>query len=275
MRPAGRRPRGARGGQPLPQPARAPARRPALEPALALLRGARRPARRAAGHTLRSVGVDAWGVDYALLDERGRVLGLPFHYRDERTVGHGRARAMRACPREAMYRTHRHPDDADQHGLPAARRGGRREPRGGLAHRARARSARQLAQRRGGERGHGGLDDRAARCPQRPLGGRADRAARAAVAHLRRDRRARHARRRRCSPTTSSATCPCAPLPPTTRPRRSWPRRCAIATPPSSRAARGRCSALEVDEPVLDEDASASTSPTSAASTARRACCAT
>jgi rhamnulokinase len=33
------------------------------------------------------VGVDTWGVDYALLDERGRVLGLPFHYRDGRTAG--------------------------------------------------------------------------------------------------------------------------------------------------------------------------------------------
>jgi rhamnulokinase len=36
---------------------------------------------------LRGVGVDAWGVDYALLDDRGRVLGLPFHYRDGRTAG--------------------------------------------------------------------------------------------------------------------------------------------------------------------------------------------
>ena len=34
---------------------------------------------------LGGVGVDAWGVDYALLDARGRVLGLPFHYRDPRT----------------------------------------------------------------------------------------------------------------------------------------------------------------------------------------------
>ena len=33
------------------------------------------------------VGVDTWGVDYALLDARGRVLGLPFHYRDGRTAG--------------------------------------------------------------------------------------------------------------------------------------------------------------------------------------------
>jgi rhamnulokinase len=39
---------------------------------------------RAAG-PLRGIGVDTWGVDYALLDERGRVLGLPFHYRDGRS----------------------------------------------------------------------------------------------------------------------------------------------------------------------------------------------
>ncbi|HET6173611.1 MAG TPA: rhamnulokinase family protein [Gaiellales bacterium] len=58
----------------------------------------------AAEHTLRSVGVDAWGVDYALLDERGRVLGLPFHYRDERTVGMVE-RAHARVPSDQMYRT--------------------------------------------------------------------------------------------------------------------------------------------------------------------------
>jgi rhamnulokinase len=42
---------------------------------------------RAAGRGLRGVGVDTWGVDYALLDGDGRVLGLPFHYRDARTDG--------------------------------------------------------------------------------------------------------------------------------------------------------------------------------------------
>ena len=31
-----------------------------------------------------SVGVDTWGVDYALLDKNGRLLGLPFAYRDVR-----------------------------------------------------------------------------------------------------------------------------------------------------------------------------------------------
>jgi rhamnulokinase len=53
---------------------------------------------------LRSVGVDAWGVDYALLDAGGRVLGLPFHYRDERTVGMVE-RAHARVPREELYRT--------------------------------------------------------------------------------------------------------------------------------------------------------------------------
>jgi rhamnulokinase len=36
---------------------------------------------------LGGVGIDTWGVDYALLDARGQVLGLPFHYRDLRTRG--------------------------------------------------------------------------------------------------------------------------------------------------------------------------------------------
>jgi rhamnulokinase len=33
------------------------------------------------------IGVDAWGVDYCLLDEHGRLLGNPYHYRDPRTQG--------------------------------------------------------------------------------------------------------------------------------------------------------------------------------------------
>jgi rhamnulokinase len=51
---------------------------------------------------LRGVGVDAWGVDYALLDGRGRVLGLPFHYRDRRTEGMI-ARAHARVPRDELY----------------------------------------------------------------------------------------------------------------------------------------------------------------------------
>ncbi len=37
--------------------------------------------------SIRSIGIDSWAVDYALL-RGGRVLGEPFHYRDERTA-HG------------------------------------------------------------------------------------------------------------------------------------------------------------------------------------------
>ena len=33
------------------------------------------------------IGIDAWGVDYCLLDERDRLLGNPYHYRDGRTHG--------------------------------------------------------------------------------------------------------------------------------------------------------------------------------------------
>ena len=36
---------------------------------------------------LESVGVNTWGVDYALLDDEGLPLGLPFAYRDARTTG--------------------------------------------------------------------------------------------------------------------------------------------------------------------------------------------
>jgi len=51
---------------------------------------------------LRGVGVDAWGVDYALLDERHRILGLPFHYRDRRTEGQA-GRAFARVPAAELY----------------------------------------------------------------------------------------------------------------------------------------------------------------------------
>ena len=46
--------------------------------------------------------MDTWGVDYALLDGDGRVLGLPFHYRDARTEGMV-ARAHARVPAAEMY----------------------------------------------------------------------------------------------------------------------------------------------------------------------------
>lgn len=39
------------------------------------------------GETIASVGVDTWGVDYALFDKAGEMLGQPWHYRDARTLG--------------------------------------------------------------------------------------------------------------------------------------------------------------------------------------------
>ena len=34
-----------------------------------------------------AIGIDTWGVDYGMLDKNGNLLGLPVHYRDDRTIG--------------------------------------------------------------------------------------------------------------------------------------------------------------------------------------------
>ncbi|MTH46999.1 rhamnulokinase [Intestinirhabdus alba] len=39
------------------------------------------------GIRIDSIGIDTWGVDYVLLDKRGRRVGLPVSYRDGRTAG--------------------------------------------------------------------------------------------------------------------------------------------------------------------------------------------
>lgn len=46
-----------------------------------------------------SVGVDSWAVDYALL-RGGRMLGTPFHYRDDRTVAAVEPTHARVSPTE-------------------------------------------------------------------------------------------------------------------------------------------------------------------------------
>ena len=61
-------------------------------------------AKGSAGAALESVGVDAWGVDFGLLDRDGVLLGNPYHYRDRRTEGM-RERATERVSAEEIYRT--------------------------------------------------------------------------------------------------------------------------------------------------------------------------
>ncbi|MGA3091651.1 MAG: rhamnulokinase family protein [Terriglobales bacterium] len=51
---------------------------------------------------LSGIGVDAWGVDYALLGERGELLQNPFHHRDSRTRG-VMEEVFRRVPKEEIY----------------------------------------------------------------------------------------------------------------------------------------------------------------------------
>jgi rhamnulokinase len=49
-----------------------------------------------------SVAVDTWGVDFGLLDARGRLLGNPVHYRDARTDGMVE-KALGLVPKDEIY----------------------------------------------------------------------------------------------------------------------------------------------------------------------------
>jgi sugar (pentulose or hexulose) kinase len=42
---------------------------------------------RQSGEKIDAIGIDTWGVDFALIDARGDMLANPVHYRDTRTVG--------------------------------------------------------------------------------------------------------------------------------------------------------------------------------------------
>jgi len=52
---------------------------------------------------LAGIGVDAWGVDYALLGNSGELLQNPYHYRDRRTEG-AMEQVFRIVPKEEIYR---------------------------------------------------------------------------------------------------------------------------------------------------------------------------
>jgi len=58
---------------------------------------------RLGGVDLAGIGVDAWGVDYALLGERGELLQNPYHYRDRRTEGI-MEEVVRKAGKEEIYR---------------------------------------------------------------------------------------------------------------------------------------------------------------------------
>lgn len=51
---------------------------------------------------LAGIGLDTWGVDFALLDRAGRLLSNPYHYRDSRTNGM-LERAFARVPRQKIY----------------------------------------------------------------------------------------------------------------------------------------------------------------------------
>ena len=51
---------------------------------------------------LDGIGVDAWGVDYALLDAEGELVENPYHYRDARTNG-AMEELFRSIPRDEIY----------------------------------------------------------------------------------------------------------------------------------------------------------------------------
>ncbi len=56
----------------------------------------------AAKYPLASLALDTWGVDFALLDRNGALLGNPYHYRDNRTDGM-LDEAFRRVPREKIF----------------------------------------------------------------------------------------------------------------------------------------------------------------------------
>jgi len=59
--------------------------------------------RAAAGTPPDSIGIDTWGVDFGLLDRDGRLLGLPYAYRDAHTAG-AMDSFLRRVPADTVYR---------------------------------------------------------------------------------------------------------------------------------------------------------------------------
>ncbi len=62
-------------------------------------------ARAGASERLDGIGIDTWGVDYGLLDGDHRLLGLPYHYRDDRERRGDDSSARAGPARGALRRT--------------------------------------------------------------------------------------------------------------------------------------------------------------------------
>ena len=54
------------------------------------------------GDSIVSVGVDTWGVDFVLMNNKDELLGMPYHYRDERARGMIEV-ATSAVPRSEIF----------------------------------------------------------------------------------------------------------------------------------------------------------------------------
>ena len=54
------------------------------------------------GIEITSIGIDTWGVDFALIAEDGSILGAPYAYRDPHTVG-APEKYFEIVPREKVY----------------------------------------------------------------------------------------------------------------------------------------------------------------------------
>ncbi len=55
-----------------------------------------------AGEKIASMGIDTWGVDYALIGGNGQMISNPVHYRDKRTVG-AQERVSRYIDPQELY----------------------------------------------------------------------------------------------------------------------------------------------------------------------------
>ncbi len=59
-------------------------------------------AQKSFGPDFNGISVDTWGVDYVLIDKEDRILGNPYHYRDDRTDGI-MEEAFTILPKEKIY----------------------------------------------------------------------------------------------------------------------------------------------------------------------------